>query len=102
MNPDIDSYSAFVEADGRTTTGLAALLQARGVGRVFLCGLATDFCVAFSALDARAAGFETVLDRGRLPRHRRGRLARGGACAHGRRPGSRALLRRADFAEPRP
>jgi len=61
MNPHIDSYSAFVEADGRTTTGLAAFLKARGVGRVFLCGLATDFCVGFSALDARAAGFETVL-----------------------------------------
>ena len=61
MNPQIDSYSAFVEADGRTTTGLAAFLKARGVGRVFLCGLATDFCVGFSALDARAAGFETVV-----------------------------------------
>jgi nicotinamidase/pyrazinamidase len=61
MNPGIDSYSAFVEADGRTSTGLAALLKARGVERVFLCGLATDFCVGFSALDARAAGFETVL-----------------------------------------
>jgi nicotinamidase-related amidase len=61
MNPHIDSYSAFVEADGRTTTGLAAFLKARGVSRVFLCGLATDFCVGFSALDARAAGFETVL-----------------------------------------
>lgn len=58
-NPRVDSYSAFTEADGRTTTGLAALLQARGVGRVFLCGLATDFCVAYSALDARKAGFET-------------------------------------------
>ena len=61
MNPDINSYSAFVEADGRTSTGLAALLQARGVGHVFLAGLATDFCVAYSALDARAAGFETLL-----------------------------------------
>ena len=53
----IDSYSAFVEADGKTTTGLAALLKARGVKRVFACGLATDFCVAHSALDARAEGF---------------------------------------------
>jgi nicotinamidase/pyrazinamidase len=60
-NPRIDSYSAFTEADGRTTTGLAALLKARGAERVFLCGLATDFCVAFSALDARAAGFETLV-----------------------------------------
>lgn len=61
MNPDVDSYSAFTEADGKTTTGLAALLKARGVGRVFACGLATDFCVAYSALDARAAGFETFV-----------------------------------------
>jgi nicotinamidase/pyrazinamidase len=57
----VDSYSAFLEADRRTTTGLGALLSARGVGRVFVCGLATDFCVAFTALDARAAGFETFV-----------------------------------------
>jgi nicotinamidase/pyrazinamidase len=61
MNAAIDSYSAFAEADGRTSTGLASLMKARGVERVFLCGLATDFCVGFSALDARAAGFETVV-----------------------------------------
>jgi len=60
-NSGIDSYSAFVEADGRTSTGLAAMLRARKVERVFLCGLATDFCVGFSALDARAAGFETFV-----------------------------------------
>jgi nicotinamidase/pyrazinamidase len=53
----IDSYSAFVEADGKTTAGLAALLKARGVKRVFACGVATDFCVAHSALDARGEGF---------------------------------------------
>jgi nicotinamidase/pyrazinamidase len=58
---DIDSYSAFVEADRATRTGLAAFLRERGVGRVFLVGLATDFCVGFSALDARAAGFETLV-----------------------------------------
>ena len=57
----VDSYSAFEEADGRTTTGLAAWLKAKGIGRVFLCGLATDYCVAYSALDARAAGFEAVV-----------------------------------------
>ena len=57
----IDSYSAFVEADGKTTTGLSALLKARGVKRVFACGLATDFCVAHSALDARAEGFATFV-----------------------------------------
>ena len=61
MRANVDSYSAFVEADGETTTGLAALLAARGVKRVFACGLATDFCVAFSALDARASGFETFV-----------------------------------------
>ena len=60
-HPGIDSYSAFVEADGRTTTGLAALLKARGVKRIFLCGLATDFCVAYSALDARREGFEAFV-----------------------------------------
>jgi nicotinamidase/pyrazinamidase len=53
----VDSYSAFVEADGKTTTGLAALLRARGTKRVFACGLATDFCVAHSAVDARREGF---------------------------------------------
>jgi len=57
MHEAVDSYSAFVEADGKTTTGLAALLAARGVRRVFCCGLATDYCVAYSALDARKAGF---------------------------------------------
>jgi nicotinamidase/pyrazinamidase len=61
MHAGIDSYSAFVEADGKTTTGLAPLLKARGTKRVFACGLATDYCVAFSALDARAAGFETFV-----------------------------------------
>jgi len=61
MHPGVDSYSAFVEADGKTTTGLAALLKARGVKRVFACGLATDYCVAYSALDARAAGFEAFV-----------------------------------------
>ena len=59
-NPQVDSYSAFNEADG-AVTGLAAYLHARGVGRVFLAGLATDFCVAWSALDARRAGFATVV-----------------------------------------
>ena len=61
MRTAIDSYSAFVEADGKTTTGLAALLKARGVKRVFACGLATDFCVAHTALDARREGFETFV-----------------------------------------
>ncbi|HEY1942399.1 MAG TPA: bifunctional nicotinamidase/pyrazinamidase [Roseiarcus sp.] len=60
-NADLDSYSAFTEADGKTTTGLDALLKARGIKRIFACGLATDFCVAYSALDARTAGFETFV-----------------------------------------
>lgn len=57
----IDSYSGFVEADRKTSTGLAGYLKERGIRRVFVCGLATDFCVAWTALDARAAGFETTL-----------------------------------------
>ena len=60
-NKDLDSYSAFVEADCRSKTGLAGFLRERGIERVFLCGLATDYCVAFSALDARAAGFEALV-----------------------------------------
>jgi nicotinamidase/pyrazinamidase len=56
-----DSYSAFVEADGNTPTGLAGLLRERGITHVYCCGLATDFCVAWSALDAKAAGFETFV-----------------------------------------
>jgi len=54
----IDSYSAFMEADRRTPTGLAGYLRARGFARLFVSGLATDFCVAWTALDGRAAGFE--------------------------------------------
>ncbi len=57
----VDSYSAFFENDRATPTGLGGLLRERGVGRVFLAGLATDFCVSFSALDARRLGFEAVI-----------------------------------------
>jgi nicotinamidase/pyrazinamidase len=57
----IDSYSAFRENDGKTPTGLTGYLRERGLERVTLCGLATDFCVYFSAIDAREAGFETRL-----------------------------------------
>jgi nicotinamidase/pyrazinamidase len=53
-----DSYSAITEADGKTSTGLAAYLKAHGVNEVYVCGLATDFCVAWTALDARKAGFK--------------------------------------------
>jgi nicotinamidase/pyrazinamidase len=58
-NAGIDSYSAFVEADRITQTGLAGYLKERGIDSVFVVGLALDFCVAWSALDARAAGFNT-------------------------------------------
>jgi nicotinamidase/pyrazinamidase len=53
----IDSYSVFRENDRRTPTGLASYLRERGFDRVILCGLATDYCVLFSALDALMAGF---------------------------------------------
>jgi nicotinamidase/pyrazinamidase len=55
---DIDSYSAFLEADRKTSTGLAGYLRERALSELFVCGLATDFCVAWTALDGRAAGFE--------------------------------------------
>ena len=54
----IDSYSAFRENDRRTPTGLAGYLKERGFERITLCGLATDFCVSFSAIDGRETGFE--------------------------------------------
>jgi nicotinamidase/pyrazinamidase len=58
---DIDSYSAFAENDRRTRTGLAGYLRERGFRRLFLCGLATDFCVLYSALDGRAEGFDMLV-----------------------------------------
>jgi nicotinamidase/pyrazinamidase len=61
FHKDVDSYSAFTEADGKTTTGLSSYLKARKLHRVFVAGLATDFCVAWSAMDARKAGFETYV-----------------------------------------
>jgi nicotinamidase/pyrazinamidase len=57
----IDSYSAFYENDKQTPTGLASYLRERGFNRVFLAGLATDFCVHYSAIDARREGFAAVL-----------------------------------------
>ena len=59
-NPAIDSYSAFFENDRKTPTGLAGYLRDLGVKRVFCLGLAYDYCVAYSALDARKEGFEAV------------------------------------------
>lgn len=60
-NAGIDSYSGFKEADRQTSTGLAGYLKERGFRRVFCAGLALDFCVAWTALDAAEAGFETYL-----------------------------------------
>jgi nicotinamidase/pyrazinamidase len=57
----IDSYSAFYENDRRTPTGLVGYLHERGLKRVFLAGLATDYCVFYSAVDARREGFETIV-----------------------------------------
>ncbi|HMQ93232.1 MAG TPA: bifunctional nicotinamidase/pyrazinamidase [Amaricoccus sp.] len=61
FRPEIDSYSAFFENDHVTPTGLAGYLRERGVTAVWLAGLATDFCVAYSALDAAALGFSVTL-----------------------------------------
>ena len=58
---DVDSYSAFVEADRKSRTGLEGYLDERGIERVFVCGLATDYCVAWTALDACKLGFECVV-----------------------------------------
>ena len=60
-NKDVDSYSAFLEADRKTRTGLEGYLEERGIKRVFVCGLATDFCVAWTALDARKLGFAAAV-----------------------------------------
>jgi nicotinamidase/pyrazinamidase len=57
----IDSYSAFLENDHRTPTGLAGYLLERNLTRLFLCGLAYDFCVRYSAIDGKALGFETIV-----------------------------------------
>jgi nicotinamidase/pyrazinamidase len=58
---DVDSYSAFLEADRKGRTGLEGYLGERGIKRVFVCGLATDFCVAWTALDARKLGFDCAV-----------------------------------------
>jgi nicotinamidase/pyrazinamidase len=58
---DIDSYSAFYENDRKTHTGLAGYLRERGFGRVFLAGLAFDFCVRYSAEDACREGFQAIV-----------------------------------------
>jgi len=58
---DMDSYSGFFEADHKTPTGLGGYLQQRSIQKVFVGGLATDFCVAWTAIDARNSGFETYV-----------------------------------------
>jgi nicotinamidase/pyrazinamidase len=60
-HPKVDSYSAFMEADAKTATGLSGYMKQRGIKTVFVTGLATDFCVAWTAIDARAAGFEVYV-----------------------------------------
>lgn len=59
FHPQVDSYSAFQEADRATPTGLDGYLKQRGIARLFVVGLATDFCVAWTALDARRLGYDT-------------------------------------------
>ena len=61
FHKEMDSYSAFDEADHKTATGLAGYLKARGIKTLFITGLATDFCVAWTAMDARKAGFEVYV-----------------------------------------
>jgi nicotinamidase/pyrazinamidase len=61
FRPEIDSYSAFFENDRRTPTGLAGYLRERGLKKIFLVGLATDYCVHYSAVDARRLGFDTIV-----------------------------------------
>tara|TARA_B100000676_G_scaffold267161_1_gene281330 strand:- start:9413 stop:9820 length:408 start_codon:yes stop_codon:yes gene_type:complete len=61
MKPAIDSYSAFYENDRVTSTGLSGYLRNRGVTRTGLVGLATDFCVFYTAMDARREGFDVIL-----------------------------------------
>ena len=85
----IDSYSAFYEADRKTPTGLAGYLKERGLQQVFLVGLATDFCVAWSALDARKAGFAAAV----IEDATRG-IDTGGSLARSWRDMTRAGVRR--------
>ncbi len=63
FRPEIDSYSAFFENDRRTPTGLAGYLKERNLTRVFLAGLAYDYCVGYSALDARRLGLKALVVR---------------------------------------
>jgi nicotinamidase/pyrazinamidase len=97
FHPDIDSYSGFVEADRKTSTGLAGYLRERNFEKLFICGLATDFCVAWTALDACAAEFDaTVIEDACRAIDLEGSLARAWAdmeAAGVERMNSQALLR---------
>jgi len=74
-NRDIDSYSGFQEADRQTLTGLAGYLNERDLGRLYIVGLATDFCVAWTALDGAAGGFDvTVIEDATRPIDNNGSL----------------------------
>lgn len=60
-NPEVDSYSGFFDNARREDTGLGDYLKSKGVNQVFVCGLALDYCVKFTALDSQSLGFETFL-----------------------------------------
>ena len=78
----IDSYSAFFENDQTTPTGLKGYLETRGLSRVTLVGLATDFCVHYSAVDAARLGSGCHRPAGCLPGHRYGRIDGGSRTGH--------------------
>lgn len=61
LNPEIDSYSTFIENDKKSETGLSGFLKSVGVSRIFLCGLALDYCVFSSAMDGKNLGFEVYV-----------------------------------------
>lgn len=61
FHSQIDSYSAFMEADHKTSTGLAGYLRERGIDTVYMVGIATDFCVAWTAIDASKLGFQSYV-----------------------------------------
>ena len=82
----LDSYSAFKEADRATPTGLAGTLRELGIARVFVVGLATDFCAAWTAIRRGRRGLRDLSRRGRHARYRRRWLAVAGTHRHGRRP----------------
>jgi len=74
VDPTVDSYSGFFDNGRRRSTGLAGYLRARGITDVTVVGLATDYCVKFTALDAAEQGFRTTVDL---------RASRGGELAPG-------------------